>query len=126
MKYLSLCAVVLIAAAFNVNAHHSYAPFNMDHPIEVTGTVKEFRWTNPHTFLYLLVPNKQGSVDEWEIEGPAVAMLSRNGWRSTTIKTGEKIHVILAPRRDGAHGGSFSRVDRENGEILNTGRLQAE
>lgn len=119
-----LFAVVLsISWLTTAHAHHSTSRFDMANPITVTGTVKEFRWGNPHTWLYLVVPNDKGGTDVWEFEGPAVAMLARNGWKNTTLQPGNKIDVIAAPLRDGSPGGTYMRITRDNGEVLSTGRL---
>lgn len=123
----SMMMLVAVASfcltAMNVQAHHSTASFDTAHPVVATGTVKEFRWGNPHTWLHMMIPNDQGGADEWEIEGPSVVMLSRNGWKPDTLKTGEKIHVLMARRKDGGHGGSFMQITRDDGEVLSTGRL---
>lgn len=131
MKYatplLAMIASVFMALGVTANtaeAHHSPSSFDMVNVVTVTGTVKEFKWGNPHTWLYVYVPNAQGSVDEWEIEGAPVTMLARHGWKSSSLKPGDKIHVLLGPRRDGKPGGSFMRVTLDNGEILDTGRIE--
>jgi Family of unknown function (DUF6152) len=123
-RVLSFMALaVACVAAQGVQAHHSAASFDTAHPVVATGTVKEFRWENPHAWLYLMVPNAQGSADEWEIEGPSVVMLARNGWNPATLTPGEKVHVLMARRKDGTFGGSFMQVTKDNGDVLSTGRL---
>lgn len=125
--FAAVVSLVSLGAMFGFNAtihaHHSPSAFDSAHPVTATGTVKSFVWSNPHTWLYLLVPNEQGTLDEWEIEGPSVGTLVRQGWKSTSIKPGEKLHVLMARRVDGGHGGTFMQVTRDNGEVLNTGRL---
>ena len=127
MKRLLLALTVLsltsLAASTVTEAHHSATAFDSAHPVVGTGIVKKFVWANPHTWLYLMIPNEQGGADEWEIEGPAVGTLIRQGWKSSTLKPGEKVHVLMARRTDGGHGATFMQVTRENGEVLTTGRL---
>lgn len=120
---LALLATALTIPVLPLQAHHSTAVFDMQNPVKVTGTVKSFTWANPHTWLYLMVPNESGGVDEWEIEGPGFAMLVRNHWTGDTLKPGDKISVTVGPRRDGKPGGTFVRITRPDGEILNTGRI---
>lgn len=123
MKVILLVLIGIGSAAIGCQAHHSTASFDTAHPVVATGTVKDFRWGNPHAWLDLMVPNDQGGADEWQIEGPSVVMLSRNGWKPDSLKPGEKIHVLMARRKDGGHGGSFMQITREDGEVLSTGRL---
>jgi hypothetical protein len=95
----------------------------MEHPVTATGMVKEFRWSNPHTWIYLMVLDGKGGADEWEIEGPALVTLTHQGWTNKSVQPGEKVQVLMARRRDGGHGGSFTRITRENGTVLESGRL---
>lgn len=124
MKLTVLCALLVTAGVpLLAQAHHSAGAFDMAHPVVGTGTVKSFRWGNPHTWLYLSIPNGNGGSDDWEIEGPGVMMLARHGWTETTIKPGDKVHVLMAPRKDGGHGGTYMRITLDNGQVLDTGRL---
>ena len=118
-RTLIACTALVVGAA---QAHHSAVSFDQEHPVVATGIVKSFRWENPHVWLYLMVPNKQGGSDEWEIEGPSLGTLARQGWTGTILQPGQKVHVTMAPRKDGAHGGSFHQVTLENGQVLNSGR----
>ncbi|WP_309089514.1 DUF6152 family protein [Phenylobacterium sp.] len=105
-------------------AHHSASGYDKERPVELTGVVKQFRWVNPHSFLYLEVPGKGGAKTVWEIEGPSVMMLARNGWKNTSIKPGERIRVLIAPAKGGRPAGSFMRVFRPDGAVLETGRIK--
>jgi hypothetical protein len=65
-----LCGAVVIAGTAGLaQAHHSFAPFDMANQKTVTGTVKTVEWTNPHTWIWLDVPNEQGVVEPWGFEG---------------------------------------------------------
>jgi hypothetical protein len=81
-------------------AHHSSAAFDMEHLITLKGTVNNFEWSNPHTFIYLDVKNDDGSVDQWRIEGNSPNMLSRAGWKKEMIKPGEELVVLGAPAKN--------------------------
>lgn len=115
------CVLVLALTALGSSAwaHHSVARFDRDHPISVEGTVKEFRWGNPHTWIVILVPNDKGGVDEWEMEGGSVNGMIRQGWTKSTIQAGQKIKLVVSPLRDGSIGGEWMRVLTLNGEPLN-------
>ncbi|MGA3158021.1 MAG: DUF6152 family protein, partial [Steroidobacteraceae bacterium] len=62
------------------HAHHSAAMFDKTKELTLAGTVKEFRFTNPHTWIYLLVVDADGTDQVWELEGGSVSHLVRNGW----------------------------------------------
>ena len=99
-------------------AHHSYSAFEMQKDMTITGTVKRMDWTNPHTWLWLDVPNDKGGVDTWGIEGMSPNYLARRGWTKNTLKFGDKITVVIHPLKDGSHGGSFQSATRPTGETL--------
>lgn len=92
--------------------HHSFAMFDGTKQTVLTGTVREFQFTNPHCFIQLLVEGL-GGTKEWSIEMSNPANLVRNGWRKDTVKPGDRITVTMHPLRQGkVAGGSFvSAVD---------------
>jgi Family of unknown function (DUF6152) len=91
-----------------VLAHHSFAMFDQEHPIQLVGTVKEYRYTSPHTFIILDVKQQDGSSQLWSLEGAAPSALVRDGWSSKTIKAGDELKMTIMPLRSGAPGGSWS------------------
>lgn len=111
------CAALLFASA--ALAHHSFAMFNMDKPITLNGTVRQFQWTNPHCFLQLLVPGPDNGQqpDDWSIEMTSPGQLIRAGWKPGTIKPGDKLTVVIFPLRDGGKGGSYASATGPNGKI---------
>ena len=113
----SVCAAVLLAggAAF---AHHSAAGIDRNQSKTVTGVVKEFRWGNPHAWIDLDVANDKGVVDTWSIEMTSPTFLLRAGWKSSTIKAGEKVSVTVRPFRDGTPGGLFVSVTLPDGRVM--------
>jgi Family of unknown function (DUF6152) len=111
------CLLVSVPAA----AHHSVAMFDMEKRLVITGTVKQFQFANPHCFIQLLVPGKDGPI-EWSIEMGAPAHLLRSGWTPATLTRGEKLTVVLFPLRDGGNGGNFVSASGEDGHPI--GRVQ--
>ena len=105
------------------SAHHSFAMFDRDRTVTLTGTVKEFQWTNPHTWLQLDAANDQSAVQEWSIEGNSTGTLSRMGWKPGSFKPGDKVTVTIYPMKDGSTGGSFVGAIMANGQTL--GRMEA-
>ncbi len=99
-------------------AHHSFAMFDDSKEIVLTGVVKEFQWTNPHTFVQLEVPGPDGTVTEWSIEGSSPNGLARIGWKRTSIKAGDQLAITINPLRTGEHGGNFVQAKFPDGRIL--------
>jgi hypothetical protein len=100
------------------NAHHSTASFDGNTTIELTGTVKEFQWTNPHTWIQIDVPNEKGELVEWSVEGGSPGTLSRSGWKATSFKPGDKVTVRVHPMVNGSPGGAFVGATLADGSTL--------
>lgn len=111
------CLAVLLSAGA-VFAHHSAAGIDRTQSKTVTGTVKEFRWGNPHAWIDLDVANDKGVVDTWSIEMTSPTFLLRAGWKSSTMKAGEKVSVTVRPFRDGTPGGLFMSVTLPDGRVM--------
>jgi hypothetical protein len=110
--------VVLVGLASPVSAHHSAAGIDRTKTLVVSGTVKEFRWTNPHSWIDIDVPNDKGVTQTWSVEMTSPAFLVRAGWKSSTIKTGDKVSITLRPFRNGDPGGLFVSVTLPDGQVL--------
>jgi len=106
--YLAGVTVALFAApAF---AHHSFAMFDQTKTVEHAGTVKEFQWTNPHSWLIVTVNGV-----EWSLEMGGPGGLARNGWRPKTLVPGDKVTFTAHPLKSGQPGGQFQSVVLPNG-----------
>lgn len=105
----ALAAPVLGSPAY---AHHSYAMFDQDKTMKLEGTVKQFDFVNPHSWLHVMAPNPQGVQEEWTLELGSPGQLTRRGWKRNSVAPGEKITVQIHPLKDGTKGGAFmSAVD---------------
>jgi hypothetical protein len=105
-------AALLISGAFvamggGAAAHHSFAMFDAQHPIEISGTVKEFRFVSPHTILVVTVKGQDGAVKDWILEGGAPGLQVRDGMTSKSLKPGDEVTVTINPLHSGAEGGSY-------------------
>lgn len=119
LRRVSLSTVALgLAIAAPAAAHHSFAPFDLTTQKTVSGTVKQVDWTNPHTWIWVNVPNKEGGVDAWGFEGMSPNYLNRRGWTKKTLQPGEQVTVTFRPLKDGSHGGMFVNAKRQDGTVL--------
>jgi len=110
-------AAVLVLAA-PVFAHHSGAGFDSSKTIELTGTVKEFQFTNPHTWLQVFVEDGKGGKVEWSIEWGSPNSLGRQGVRPSTFAPGSKVVVRLNPMLNGSPAGGFVGAKLADGKTL--------
>src|SRR6202167_3207425 len=114
-----LAIVILLAGGTTLAlAHHSAAAFDSTQRKEISGTVKKFDYSNPHTWVWLDVPNDQGGVDLWGVEGMSPNFLNRRGWTRTTLKPGDKLTITIRPMKNGEKGGMWIRGKRPDGEVL--------
>ncbi|HTX23597.1 MAG TPA: DUF6152 family protein [Steroidobacteraceae bacterium] len=114
---LILAAAALLAAG-GAEAHHSTAMFDMHKDVTLDGTIKRFDWTNPHTWIVFVVPNAQGGMDEYGIEGMSPNYLVRNGWSKHTLMPGDKVELTIHPLRDGRKGGFDVSVKWPDGKLM--------
>jgi hypothetical protein len=99
-------------------AHHSYAMFDMTKKVDVHGTVKEFRWTNPHSVLVLVSQDAAGAVIPVFIEMNGPGYLVRNGWKRESLKPGDAVTATIHPMLDGSAGGDLIKVLLPDGREL--------
>ena len=99
--------LVLAAATGAAMAHHSFAMFDTQHPMELSGVVKEFRFVNPHPILVVVVKGQDGVVKNWILEGPAVGIMARQGVTANSFKPGDPFKGTISPLHGGEPGGSY-------------------
>ena len=123
MRTLALAALLAgLAFAAPLLAHHSYAMFDRDKDVVLVGTVKEWQWTNPHTWLVLDVLDDQGKLTEYSIEGQSPQVLRLLGFPGKDmIKPGDKVTVHIHPLRDGTAGGQLASVTAPDGQTYGGG-----
>lgn len=109
----------LIATAGTATAHHGFADYDMTRHDTVVGKVRAFQWTNPHTWLWLDVPDGKGGVTLYAFEGMSPNYLGRRGWTRESLKPGDPITVSFFPFKDPSkNGGTLASAKRPNGEVL--------
>jgi hypothetical protein len=93
--------------------------FDMTHTVTIQGTVTQFDWTNPHTFIFMEVMNTAtGTSESWSIKGMSPNYLSRNGWTRHTLNAGDKIGMEVHLLKDGRKGGFCATVTLPDGKKL--------
>src|SRR5580765_213748 len=115
---VSVVSAAALLYAATAHAHHSNVAYQVTKVITVTGIVKEFRWVNPHTWLYLTVDDGKGSRVEWAAEGRAPGVLLRAGWTRSSLQGGETVTVDMSPAKDGTPTAIIARVTKADGTIL--------
>jgi hypothetical protein len=126
----ALCAALFGAAglstAVSALAHHSFAMFDSDHQVKLSGTVKHFQWTNPHVYIEMDGKNVKDEAaaepKHYTIECASPGILNRVGWKFNMVKEGDAITVIIAPLRSGEPGGLLKQITLPDGrKFLNGG-----
>lgn len=119
-KFLTVCAgaLALSLTAAPAQAHHSMAMFDQTKTVSLTGTVKQFQWTNPHCYIQLTVKNAGGKEVEWSLEMGAPMYLYAKGWRPSILKPGMPISVTINPLRNGDPGGVVLTATTADGKAI--------
>jgi hypothetical protein len=82
--------------------------FDHEHPIELAGLVREYRFISPHVFIFLEIKGPDGQAVLWRLEGNSPNSLTWDGWSSQSLKPGDEIRMTVDPLRSGAPGGTWS------------------
>jgi len=114
----ALVMVTSLTSSAPAAAHHSGAGFNSEKVIELTGTIKEFQFTNPHTWIQVFVEDDKGAKVEWSIEWGSPNSLGRQGIRPSTFPPGAKVTIRLRPMINGAPAGGFVGAKFADGKTV--------
>ncbi len=119
VKIAAFAAIAASVFAVQAEAHHSFAMFDHEKTIAVSGTVKEFEWTNPHAWIHIVsVDAASGRNVDWSFEMGSVGQIAAQGWKSDSIKPGDKITVEAHPLKDGSRGGQYQSVKFADGRVI--------
>jgi len=118
---LTFLAVTFLAGTSIVMAHHSFAMYDMTKSVTLSGTVTSFEWTNPHAYIEMDVPEKDGKAKHWSVELGSPSILQQSGWKFKDIKYGDKVTVVLNQLKDGKAAGLLVQVTLPDGRVLGNG-----
>lgn len=99
-------------------AHHSGAGFNGGDVKEISGTIKEFQFLNPHTWIQVVVTDAQGQQQEWSVEWGSPNTLARRGVRPSTFPPGAEVTMRIHPMTNGAPAGGFIGAKFSDGHTV--------
>jgi hypothetical protein len=120
-RYWLGLAAGLVALPGAAQAHHSFAAFfDPDKSVTVTGTVTEFRFTNPHGMIAVDVKKPGGGIEKWRAETNAPVVLVQRGWSRDSIKPGMVVTIDGWPSRDGRNYMRMRAVKDANGKPIGT------
>ena len=116
---ITAAALSIIACTTTAVAHHSFAAvFDRDRPFEITGTVTNVEWTNPHVWIYLDVENAASEPESWAFEMGSPNGLFRRGWNHDSLVAGQTVTLSGVLARDGSNTGAVRTVTLPGGEQL--------
>ncbi len=108
----------LLVIAPALYAHHSIVEFDYTRAYAVTGKVKELQWTNPHSWVQVLVPDASGKEIEFGFEMGAPVFNIRLGWRKESVVAGDKVTVVYCPSKNGSPRGTLMYIRLPSGDVL--------
>ena len=121
-RAIVIASTAVSLLALPAAAHHSFAMFDQQKVVTLTGTVKEFEYVNPHAWLYVAVTYDNGEKTLWGFEAEGPSALMRAGIKSTALQPGEFVTVIARPLRDGPPPAPGSASPRRTGRCWRRAR----
>ena len=119
MKIIGLTGILLGVFLVQAQAHHSSSMFDKEKMITVSGTLTEFEWSNPHSWLHIVaVDPATGRNVEWAVEMGSVSVIAAQGWKVNSVKPGAKMTISGHPLKDGSHGGQYRSVKLADGRTF--------
>jgi phage-related protein len=111
-----LCLAPLLTGV--ATAHHSTAEFDYTKQLTIHGKVKEVQWTNPHSYIQLLVAGDNGTQVEWSVEIGSPSLNINLGWRKNSVVAGDEVTMLLSPARNGTPYGTLRVLTFADGREL--------
>ena len=117
-KLLLVIGVLISLSTSMVFAHHSTAGFDTQNNITLDATVVKFKWTNPHAWIKVTVPNEEGEIETWSVEMTSPNNMMREGFKRSTFKPGDSVQLNVSPLKSGLTGGLFMGAKLADGTVL--------
>ena len=114
----AMAGVVMLLVSVDASAHHSFAMFDRGKEVSLVGEVRDFHWSNPHSWIFLIVKDNKGHAVEWKLEGGSPNLLQRDGWTRRSLGAGSQVTVVVHPSKDGTTSGSVISVTLADGTKL--------
>jgi len=123
--FVLLAGLTLLLGADRVFAHHSFsATYDAENIVEIEGTVKEFVWRNPHSFMRIDVTGADGEVKTWSLEWGSTNDLTQAKITRTTLRPGDRLIVSgEAPRDESSLRLLISSLNRPSDGFTWRGRV---
>ena len=117
-RLLTVVLATLSLYAGSSSAHHSPIVFDRTRELTIVGTITEFKWSSPHAWIHIDVKDANGHVDNWGVEMDPASVLAKVGWKSTTLKPGDKVSIVVHPLRNDEKGGQYVSITLPDGSKL--------
>ncbi len=115
---VTIAALLAGGAVSPALAHHSGSMFDPTKTVTIEGTVKEFQYTNPHSWLEVVVLGADGKTSDWGFESEGPSTLLRAGIKAKSFVPGDKVTVVCHPMKDGRSAGSLVSVTKADGSVF--------
>ena len=108
--------LLILIATFPAAAHHSFAAeFDDKQPVKLDGTVVNFEFMNPHSWIQVDVKGADGKLERWKVETGSTNALFRRGWRKDSLRPGDHVTIDAFRSKDGSHTANASQVKLPDG-----------
>ncbi len=114
MKAIVIAVALAATTVSAANAHHAFSMYDNAKYTPLTGTVKTYKWQNPHAMITFVT----NGGDEWSVECSSPNIIGRKGWNSTSLKAGDKVTMSVHPMKDGAKNALMVSVTTPSGMVL--------
>jgi len=120
-RLVGFLAFVLLIVSTPLFAHHGNAAYDYEKTVTLKGTVTDWVWANPHSWLKMDATDDKGNVQHWILEGYVANVQgdTETEWRKTTLKPGDPVTVDIMPTKNGSAVVRIRRVVLADGRVIN-------